>query len=297
MRVSFVVDLRRWLLVAWICSLGGFAVPQPLGMISDLRGSVKLEKQSADLLDQLASGQTLTLADGSSCTVVWYGDGHRETVLGPARVQVTAGGLKGKAVLRSPASQALAALTPQAQAGSAYVAGAARFPVQPALAVSGLARVPASLPLFELPPLAAEARLYEQPSGQLVLQQSLMLEGLWAIPAYSWKPNVSYRLAFLGADGVEIASRQFQVMDHAPSYLEELAKLADINSGDPTPWIARAAVLQQDGCYDLALNAVQEAITRRPSAALLRWAANLCDRLGHASLARCYRALAGKSEK
>lgn len=266
---------------------------QCLGMVSDLQGSVRVSgTHPLDLLDPLQQGQKLTLARGAVCTAVWYADGHRETVRGPAQVEFTAAGFKGGTVQKLPASMALKSLAPQSPPGPAYVTGVARFPSLPATPVSGVALLQGPPYFFETFPMATEVRLNDG-EGKLLVSESLLLDGPWAIPAsLSLQAGRIYRLVFLAVDGQELASRSFRVQAASSPMLQELLALAEIAPLDPAPWVARATLLSRDGSFDQALNAWQEALTRRPSPALLRRAAEACELLGYASQARCYRALA-----
>ncbi|MEW6284224.1 MAG: hypothetical protein AB1758_36760, partial [Candidatus Eremiobacterota bacterium] len=243
-----------------------------------------------DLLHPLTPGNELKLEAGTRCTVAWFSDGHLERVSGPATFRVERAGLTGGAVEKVPASVALVGLTPR-PAGGARTATTTRGGSPPPrllpVELSRPARVPAGLGAFRLLDSPYEVQLFDS-NGNLVRSETLgSARESWAIPALP--AEASYRVVFLYEDGTEMGSRSFTL---EPGSAEHLGSALAGPEDDPTPWIARARFLEEGGFAEAALRDVLEALSRRPSPALLNWAADLYEELGCEAEARVFRSLA-----
>lgn len=274
-----------------------------VAMVTDLEGEVRAGKVRVDVLTQLPVGQVLVLGPGARCTVTWFADGHRERVVGPARVRVTSDGLAGAPVTKERAAAALASMKPRAPAGSARTAITTRGEPEVVVRLPAPARVPETAPLFRLPEEAVAVEV-RGPGGEVLVADVLMGDSLWAIPVRHpatgaqivLDPGCDYDLAVLDADRRPICSRRFRVVAVSRARQDLLVELEDLvrrTRDDATPWIARAAVLEEAGLGEQALDAVLEALVLSPSPALMRWAADLSEQLGRPLEAEVWRRLAG----
>ncbi len=92
-----------------LCLLITPVVAAPVAMATDVRGSVKVGKQAATTLQQFDVNQELELAPQAHLELIFFGDGHKETVKGPAKVTVGKDGLKGAGVSKGEARSVAAA--------------------------------------------------------------------------------------------------------------------------------------------------------------------------------------------
>ncbi len=276
----------------------------PVGMVTDLRGEVRAGSVRLDVLTQLSAGQVLVLGPGARCTVTWFVDGHREKVSGPARVRVTPGGLAGASVTKVRAAAALASMQPRAPAGSARTAVTTRGEAEVVARLPAPARVAESAPLFRLPQETAAVEV-RGPGGEVLVADRLVGDSLWAVPArhpetgapIALDPGCDYELAVLDGAGRQVSSRRFRVVAMSRARQDRLVGLEDLvrrTRDDATPWIARAAVLEEAGLREQALDAVLEALVLCPSPALMGWAADLSEQMERPLEAEVWRRLAGQ---
>jgi hypothetical protein len=273
--------------------------------VTDVTGQVRRGDRALRLLEQLAEGDRLVLASGATLSATWYSDGRRETVQGPAEVTVTAAGLSGAPVTRSPRTSALGGLrAPVSSSPGAQLAVTGRGVTPALLAAQPACRVSAAGLSFWIDPpreaalplkleiLDARGRPAFPPQKLAPLQFPLE----WRCPR-ALAAGQSYLLKVSDARGVPVAVRLFTVLDAAG----EQALAAELERLRASParvadYVELALLAQDLGLTEVALQAVGQALQERPDPRLLEWAAELAGRAGQPALGQLYRLLAPRLE-
>lgn len=296
--------------LAAILILSGAAFAEPKAvLVTRVEGAVQIVRaaggasEKAGPMKVLYVGDRLQVPAGGKVGVVVYSDGHRETAAGPGTLTVSAAGLQGGKVERAAASRALAGLQSQAPVGGARAAVTTR-PKDPDLPLRDLhmatdAVIERGRPVIGLPVVVGDGGLQyltlRSRKGEIHREKRTMGTRYW-IPPTALEPD-DYEVRIEEEGGNVLARRIFTVVatDAGVDRLLREPALSDPDT-EAEVFMAASQFLEEQGHLESALEAAEVALSKQPSPELLRWTADLAERLGRLTEAAAWDRLAEMME-
>ena len=86
----FAIDGRTRLSMVFFIALGmtTAAIAEPVAMVTDLSGAASNDGMVLEILTEFEPGNTVSLVDGTTLSMVFYGDGSEYIFTGPAKFEV-----------------------------------------------------------------------------------------------------------------------------------------------------------------------------------------------------------------